>query len=329
MKEKLLPCCIVFALAAVSVGLAASAAAEMHRVGFLVSGSSRGPVATAIGDGLVRALAAHGYTLGANLSLEGRFAEGREERLPALVRELVGSRVEVIVASGYKSARAAKEGAPAVPIVVVNAGDPVETGLVASLAHPGGNITGISDMGSELAAKRLELLKQGFPGLQRVAILYNAGDPGMATRYQAALAVAPRLGIAVQPLAVREPDDFDSAFAAMTRQTPDGIMMVTDLLTFLNRKRVFEFAAAHRLPAIYEFDLLARQGGLMSYGPAPGEAAERAADLVVRILKGAKPADLPFEQPTRFRFVINLQTAKALGFKIPQNLLARADEVIE
>ena len=233
------------------------------------------------------------------------------------------------MASGYKSARAAKEGAPTVPIVVVNAGDPVETGLVPSLAHPGGNITGISDMGSELAAKRLELLKQGFPGLRQVAVLYNASDPGMATRYRAAVAVAPRLGIAVQPLAVREPDDFDSAFAAMTRQTPDGIMMVTDLLTFLNRKRVFEFAAAHRLPAIYEFDLLARQGGLMSYGPAPGEAAERAADLVVRILNGAKPADLPFEQPTRFRFVINLQTAKALGFTIPQNLLARADEVIE
>jgi ABC-type uncharacterized transport system substrate-binding protein len=329
MRAKLLLSFVGLALATLSVDRAAQGALKVYRVGFLVSGGSSGPVATAARDGLLHALARRGYSLGVNLSFERRFAEGKEERLPALVKELLDSRIDVIVASGYKSARAAKEGAPAVPIVVVNAGDPVETGLVVSLNHPGGNMTGISDMGSELAAKRLQLLKQAVSGLKRVAILYNAADPGMATRYQAATAVAPALGVTLQPLGVREPNDFDAAFAAMTRDAPDGIMMVTDLLTFLNRKRVFEFAAAHRIPAIYEFDLLARQGGLMSYGPAAGEAAERAADLVDRILKGAKPADLPFEQPTRFRFMINLNTAKALGLAIPQELLLRADEVIE
>ncbi len=203
------------------------------------------------------------------------------------------------------------------------------TGLAASLGHPGGNLTGISDMAPELSVKRLDLLKEAAPGIKKVAMLWNADDAGMTTRYRAAEAAARTLDVEVQPLGVREPEDFESAFAAMTRDKPDGILMVTDVLTVLNRRKVFEFASTHRIPAIYEFDYLARDGGLMSYGPSSKELSARIADLVARILQGAKPADLPFEQPTRFDFVINLKTAKAISLIVPQALLARADDVIE
>lgn len=184
-------------------------------------------------------------------------------------------------------------------------------------------------MASELSVKRLDLLKAVVPGLKRVAMLWNADDLGMTTRYKAADAAAKTLGISVQPLGVREPDDFDSAFAAMDSERPDGILMVTDVLTILNHARVLDFAAARRVPAIYEFSFLARDGGLMSYGPDAKEVTARVADLVEHILKGAKPAELPFEQPTRFEFVINLKTAKGIGLDVPQALLARADEVLE
>jgi putative ABC transport system substrate-binding protein len=173
------------------------------------------------------------------------------------------------------------------------------------------------------------LLKQFAPNLRRVAVLWNADDLGMTLRYRASEAGAKALGVSVQPLGVREPDDFDTAFAAMTAEMPDGILMVSDALTRLNRKRVFEFAAAHKLPAIYEFGSLARDGGLMSYGPDEDESFIRIAGLVGRILGGAKPADLPFEQPTRFTFAINLKTARSIGLEVPASLLDRADEVIE
>jgi ABC-type uncharacterized transport system substrate-binding protein len=187
----------------------------------------------------------------------------------------------------------------------------------------------VSDLSDVLSAKRLELLKDAVPGLKRVAMLWNADDLGMTMRYKAAAAAATKLGIAVQPLGVREPDDFAAAFGKLGTQKPDGILMVTDVLTVLNRKKVIEFAAAHRIPAIYEFDFLARDGGLMSYGADGKEVTERVADLVARILGGAKPAELPFEEPTRFRFLINQKTADALGLTLPPSLLARADELIE
>ena len=195
--------------------------------------------------------------------------------------------------------------------------------------HPGGNVTVISDVSAEMTPKRLELLKEIAPGLRRVAVLWNADDLGMTLRYRASEAGAQALGISVQPLGVREPNDFNQAFEAMNRDMPDAILMVTDSLTLLNRKRVFEFAAAHRLPAIYELTSLVRDGGLMSYGPDDRESFGRVAALVDRILKGAKPAELPFEQPTLFRLALNLNTAKALGLTVPPTLLARADEVIE
>jgi len=250
------------------------------------------------------------------------------DRLPRLVDELVASKVDVIVAIGYPSALAAKQGTT-LPVVSFTTGDPVGTGLVDGLARPGGHITGISDVSAEITPKRLELLKDMAPGLRRVAVLWNAADLGMTLRYRAAEAGAKVMGITVQPLGVREPNDFDQVFAAMNSDMPDAILMVSDALTSLNRKRVFEFAAAHRLPAIYENDLYVRDGGLMSYGPDLNESFARVAALVDRILKGARPAELPFEQPTLFRFVLNLKTAKSLGLTVPLTLQASADEVIE
>ena len=280
------------------------------------------------GASLIRGLAKLGYVSGKNFLFERRGAEAHVDRLPRLLTELVATNVDVIVTFGYPAALVAKEGTN-LPVVAINAGDPVGTGLVDGLARPGGHITGISDVSVEVTPKRLELLKQMVPNLRRVVVLWNADDLGMTLRYRALEAGARALGVGVQPLGVREPNDFDGVFVAMNREMPDAILMVSDSLTTLNRKRVFEFAAAHRLPAIYEFDSLVRDGGLMSYGPDSDESFGRVAVLVDRILKGAKPAELPFEQPTLFRFVINLQTAKSIGLEIPESLLVRADEVIE
>jgi putative ABC transport system substrate-binding protein len=316
---------ILFAMTAASP--AVWAAEKVYHIAFLVRAASPAMIATR--DGLARELGQYGLSVNKNLSIEFRSTDGNAERALNLAKELAAGGVDLILANGYPQARAAKDAASSIPIIVMAAGDPVETGLAASLSRPGGNLTGVSDMASELSTKRLDLLKAAVPGLKRVAMLWNADDLGMTTRYRAAAAAASSLGVSVQPLGVREPNDFDAAFAAMTREKPDGILMVTDALTILNRKRVFEFATVHRVPAIYEFDFLARDGGLMSYGPDGKEIIERIADLVARILKGAKPADLPFEQPTRFRFVINRKTADALGIAIPESLYDRADEVIE
>jgi putative ABC transport system substrate-binding protein len=314
--------------AAVAFPRAATAQiANIYRVGLLSSGP---PLAdnSPFGAPLVRALAQHSYVLGRNLAIERRGAEGHVERLPQLVADLATSKVDVIVAAGYPPALAAKQGTT-LPVVAVFAGDPIGTGLVDSLARPGGNLTGISDVSAEVTPKRLELLKQIAPNLRRVAVLWNADDLGMTLRYRASEAGAQAVGVTVQPLGVREPNDFDQAFGAMNRDMPDAILMVADPLTTLNRKRVFEFAAVNRLPAIYELSLFVRDGGLMSYGPDLDESFGRVAALVDRILKGATPAALPFEQPTLFPFVLNLKTAKSLGLEIPPILLARADEVIE
>jgi ABC-type uncharacterized transport system substrate-binding protein len=305
----------------------AQGSSRVYRVGSLIAGP---PIFdnSPVGAALIRGLAQRGYTLDRNLTFEHRGAEMHVDQLPRLVDELVTSKVDVIVAFGYPATLAAKEGTP-LPVVSFTTGDPVGTGLVDGLARPGGHITGISDVSAEITPKRLELLKEIAPALRRVAVLWNAADLGMTLCYRAAEAGSKAMGISVQPLGVREPADFDRAFAAMNSDMPDAILMVHDSLTSLNRKRVFEFAAEHRLPAMYEFDFIARDGGLMSYGPDLNESLARVAALVDRILKGAKPAELPFEQPTRFRFVLNLKTAKSLGLTVPLTLHASADEVIE
>jgi len=299
--------------------------AEIYRIGTL---NSAGPTdKTPYGPLLIRGLAQHGYALDKNLRFEHRGAEMQLNRLPQLVDELRASKVDVVFALGYPAALALK--GTTLPVVSYTTGDPVGTGLVESLARPGGNITGISDVSAEVTPKRLQLLREVAPAIRRVAMLYNAADLGMTLRYRAAAEGAKAIGISVQPLGVREPNDFEQAFAAMNSEMPDALFMVSDALTSLNRKRVFDFAAVHRLPAMYEYDLYVRDSGFMSYGPALDESIARVAALMDRILKGAKPTDLPFEQPTLFRFAINLKTAKALGLTVPQALLARADEVIE
>jgi len=278
---------------------------------------------------LIRALERLGYKQGDNLAFEHRGANFHPDRLPSLVSELAASHVDVIVNTSYLAALAAKQGTT-IPIVSgFNGGDPVGTGLVSDLTRPGGNMTGISDLASELTPKRMELLKAIAPGLRRLAILWNEGDLGMTLRYRASEEGAKVMGIAVQPLGVRAPDDFEHAFAAMNREMPDAILMVSDALTFFNHKKVFEFAAAHRLPAMYEFAFYVRNGGLMSYSPDLDDMFGRIADLVDRILKGQKPGVLPFEMPSRFTFAINLKTAKEIGLTVPASLLASADEVIE
>ena len=278
---------------------------------------------------LLSVLAARGFVDGQNLAVVQRSADARLERLDGLAAELKAANVDVIVTFGYPAALAAKKSAKDVPIVVTGAGDPVATGLVDGLARPGGNITGVTELSTELSAKRLEILRDAVPGLDRVAMLWNAADLGMTLRYRAAEDAARVLGVKVQTLGVREPDDFDHAFAEMTHERPDAILMVSDALTMLNRKRVVEFANTNSLPTIFETGALVHDGGLMSYGPKQSAIGEIAADLVARILRGARPADLPLEVPTHFELLINLKTAHALGITLPATLLARADEVIE
>jgi putative ABC transport system substrate-binding protein len=277
---------------------------------------------------LVAGLAKRGFTVGENLAYEARGAAGKVSLLPKLMQELKAANVDAVVTVSYPAAAAAKASGVAT-VIASGSGDPVATGLVASLARPGGNVTGISDDAAALSTKRLGLLKAMSPQLRRVAMLWNRDDLGMSQRYDASAKAARDIGVTVQPLGVREPDDFNEAFAAMNREPPDAILMVTDSLTFLNRKRVIDYAAEHRLPAIYEQDFITRDGGLMSYGADAQESFDRAAALVASIFQGAKPADLPFELPTRYQFVLNLKTAKAINLTVPNNLLAMADEVIE
>jgi ABC-type uncharacterized transport system substrate-binding protein len=284
--------------------------------------------ASPFGQILIKALAGYGYVLGHNLTFDARGAMGDSAKLPGLLDELKARDVDVVVVVGYPSAVAAKSAGVAT-VGAVGLGDPVETRLIASLAHPGGNITGISDVAALLSTKRLSLLKEMSPKLQKVAMLWNRDDLGMTLRYEASAKAAQAIGVTVQTLGVRAPDDFNEAFSIMEGDKPDAILLVADALTNLNRERVFEFAAARKLPAIYEYGFLAQDGGLMSYGPDLTESFERAAALVDRIFRGARPADLPFEQPTRYEFVLNLKTAKSTGLEIPPTLLAIADEVIE
>ena len=312
-------------LAPLSAG--AQQAAKVWRIGYLQAGARTPDGAPPAA--LRQALQELGYVEGKNVTYAGRFAEAKRDRLPGLAAELVSLKVDLIVTRGGPAAEAVRQATTTIPIVISGAGDAVGTGLISSLAHPGGNITGISDQAAELSAKRLEFLKDAVPKASRIAVLWNADDLAMTLRYRQVERAARVLRVTVQPLGVREPEDFDTAFAAMTRNRPDAFFLVTDALTILNRKRIIDFAAAHRIPAMYEFDFLVRDGGLMSYGWDLDDNLRRAAVYIDKILKGAKPGDLPVEQPTRFYLLINLKTAKALGLTIPPSLLQRADEVIQ
>lgn len=305
----------------------AQTSSKVFRLGTLSPGA---PVdeKSPLGAILLQKLGQNGYTLGKNLEFEARAAAGEMSRLGEIVRSMKADKVDVIVVGGFPTTLACKV-ANVPTVVYVGAGDPVATHLIDSLAHPGGDITGISDNAAALATKRLALIKQAVPNLRKVAMLWNRDDLGMSMRYEASAGAAGSLGVTVQALGVREPDDFNGVFEAMDREQPDAIFMVADALTTLNRKRVFDYAGAHHIPAMYEYDPNVHDGGLMSYGPDLKECMERAADLVTRIFTGARPADLPFEEPTHYKLVINLKTAKATGIELPPNFLALADEVIE
>jgi putative tryptophan/tyrosine transport system substrate-binding protein len=307
---------------------AAQNASKVYRLGTLIPGPPLDEK-TPLGAILLKTLEQKGFVLGKNLTFDARGAAGQVNKLGELVRGLKADGVDAIVAVGFPAILACKvENVPTV--VAYGGGDPVATHLIDSLAHPGGTITGISDNATTLSTKRLALIKQAVPKLQRVAMLWNRDDLGMSMRYEASAGAARSIGVTVQALGVRAPDDFNGVFEAMDREPPDAILMVADVLTNLNRKRVYEYAGQHHIPALYEYDLpFVRDGGLMSYGPDLKECIGAAADLSARIFNGASPADLPFEEPTRYPLVINLKVAKATGIELPQNFVALADEVIE
>jgi putative ABC transport system substrate-binding protein len=269
-----------------------------------------------------------GYVEGRNLTLVQLHAEGVLDRLPTLAADLVASRVDVIIALG-PATWAAKQATSTVPIITAFSGDPVGQGVVASLDRPGGNITGFSYMSTELAEKRLEFLCSAFPKCNRIAILYNPQEPATTREMEHTEAAARTLGVALQPLAVRQVSELEEAFAAATRDRAEGILSFTHGFAVLNQVRIIELAARHRVPTMYGWREFADAGGLMSYGPDIDVLVRQAAGYVDRILKGAKPNDLPIQQPSRFQLVVNLKTAKALGLDVPATLLARADEVIE
>ena len=276
-----------------------------------------------------------GYVDGKTAAVAYRFAEGQPGQLPALAAELVQLPVDVIVANGLGAAQAAKNATSQIPIVIVSAGDPVAAGLVASLARPGRNITGIYLMSPDLAGKRLQLLKEAIGSLTRVAVLWNAGDAAMTDTFREIQAAAPVLGATLQPLGVQEAKDIDGAIALIAEDRPDALFMITDVLTRKYTKQVVDFATQHQLPTMFEGSGPVAeggpvaQGGLMSYGPSVTDALQRAAYYVDRILKGAMPGDLPVGQPVKFELVVNLATAKTLGITIPPTLLMLADKVIE
>jgi putative ABC transport system substrate-binding protein len=304
-------------------------ATKVWRIGFLTSGTREGAGADIRIAPFTQGLRELGYIDGRNIILETRYAEGRVERFPALAAELVNLKVDVLVATSTPGALAAKQATSTIPIVMAAVGEPVEVKLIESLAHPGGNITGLSLSAPQLAAKRLDLLKQTLPKLSRVTVLWNSANQGMQARFQETQRGAHLLGVSIQSIAIQSPDDFEPVFGTILKDRPESLLVLADTVTVANRQRAIEFAARNRVPAIYEVRVFVDDGGLMSYGIDMSDHYRRAAVYVDKILKGAKPADLPVQQPTKFELVINMKTAKALGLTIPPSLLQRADQVIE
>jgi putative ABC transport system substrate-binding protein len=269
-----------------------------------------------------------GYVEGRNVAIEFRWAEGNYDRLSGLAAELVRLKVNVLVAGTQAAIQAAKDATAAIPIVMV-ASDPLAAGFVASLARPGGNITGVSMMSAEVIGKQLEMLKEVVPRVSRVALLGNPANPGTAQWVRHAQDAGRALGVRLQPLEARDPSEIDNAFTEMTREQAGAVVILNDTMLSDNRIRIADHAARRRLPTVFGLSEYAEAGGLLVYEASRSDRWRRAATYVDKILKGAKPGDLPVEQPTKFELIINLKTAKALGLTIPPSLLARADQVIE
>ena len=311
------------ALLAAPLAAEAQQTGKVPRIGVLTTN----PMTGALQEAFRQGLRDHAYVEGQNILVEWRAAEGRTDSAKALAEELVGLKVDVIVAIFTPAVRAAKAATSTIPIIMAPAGAPVATGFVASLARPGGNITGIAGLDAELQGKRIDLLRELIPGLTRVGLLINAADPFAKPFGDEAQVAAKRSGVQIHIVDVRRPPEIDAAFAAMTKQRA-GAVIVQGVLT-VSPWQAAGMAVRHRLPSLSVTQQFAESGGLMSYAASYTDTYRRAASYVDRILKGAKPADLPVEQPTKFELVINLKTAKALGLTVPQTLLARADEVIE
>ncbi len=301
--------------------------AKIARIGYV---SAAAPAtSTQFVEAFRESLRALGYVEGQNILIDYRWAEGRADRFPALVAELVRLKVDVLFVISTPGALAAKNATQTIPIVFAAVGDPVGVGLVASLARPGGNATGVANVFVDISAKLLEVLKEAVPGVSRVAVMAVLSNPAMQLGVREAELAGRTLGVRLQVLDVREQGGFEGAFAAIARERPGALLVFPDSLMFANRARIVEFAAKQRLPAMYPAREFADAGGLMSYGTNFPDMYRRAAAYVDKILKGAKPAGLPVEQPTRFELVVNLKTAKALGLTIPPSVLIRADQVIQ
>ena len=320
---------VCFALSAWLLALCGFASAQQSkipRIGFLASFSAGpDPRSQALREGLRE----FGYIEGKNILIEYRYAAGRTDRLVEFAAEFVRLKVDVIVTGSTIAARAAKDLTKTIPIVMTGTGDPVGTGLVASLARPGGNVTGLSSVGPDLITKRLELLKEAVVGTSRVAVLFNGANPSNLAALKEVEIAARSLGVQIQSLDVREVGGFEGAFDAATQQRANAVLVQRDPLVNSYPGQIVALAAKHKLPAMYPEIQFGNAGGLMSYGVNTMDLYRRAAVYIDKILKGAKPADLPVEQPTKFEFVINLKTAQTLNLTIPQSVLFRADRVIK
>ena len=316
-------------LLAVPITAEAQEAAKVPRLGLLISSWAGNPHLRAT---FLQGLRELGYVEGRNVVIEYRSAEARSERFPALAAELVALKVDVLVVPGTPGALAAKQATRTIPIVFAGVSDPVESGLVTSLARPGGNVTGVSLLAPELVGKSLELLKEAVPGVSRVAVLWQPGVLGERTEQdmlKGAEVAARALGVRLQLVEARGPEDLDKAFSDMTKERAGALTVLGTAMFITERRRLVGLAAKNRLPVVYPWKEGVDAGGLMAYGPNIADVFRRAATYVDRILKGAKPGDLPVEQPTKFELVINLKAARVLGLTIPPSLLARADQVIE
>jgi putative ABC transport system substrate-binding protein len=330
MKKKIIISLLTTALLSIAPFVHPQQPKKVARIGYL---SEQDPTRESARSQVVgRVLRELGYIEGQNIAIEYRYAEDKRDRFPDVAAELVRLKVDVIVAAGGAGLiRAAMNATKTIPIIMAGAGsDPVEAGLVESLARPGGNVTGITNLTGKLGGKRLELLKEAVPKLARVAVLYEPATRNSVVEVKEVLPDAARaLGLTIQPWEVREADDFEKVFAALNKQRPDGLYVLSGPLMNANQKRIVGLALKSRLPSMYYIREFVDSGGLMSYGADRADSYRRVAWYVDKILKGAKPADLPVEQPTKFELVINLKTTKQIGLTIPQSMLYRADKVIK
>ncbi len=323
---------VILALAILAAPFAAGAQqpGKVYRIGFLSNAPPTAPEVSRNWGAFRQGLGERGWVEGQNFVMEHRWTAGRVERFPSLAAELVSLKVDVIIALSGPGAHAAKQATRAIPIVMLYGADPVGEGLVDSLARPGGNLTGLTYfVGPEIVGKHLELLKEAVPQVSRVAVLLNPASRGSPAFLRETQAAAQVLAVKLQLLEVRNPNELEGAFAAMTRERANALLVLPHPFTFVHARRIADLAAKSRLPAVYAFRESVEAGGLMAYAADAPDMFRRAAGYVDKILKGARPADLPVEQPTRFELVINLKTAKALGLTIPPSVLFRADQVIQ